>query len=87
MTTQVSIYPNPFEYNLSFEVIVENNESTIVRMLDEKHKIIKMMSWNLKKGTNKTSFDNLQALPSGNYYIDIKDMEGKDLFNTKLMKL
>ena len=87
MTTQVSVYPNPFASTLSFEVVVESNESAIVRMLDHNQKIIKMMSWNLKKGTNKTSFDDLQSLPSGSYYIDIKNMEGKNLFNTKLVKV
>ena len=87
MTTQVTIYPNPFASTLSFEVVVEHNESAIVRMLDQKQKIIKMMSWNLKRGTNKTSFDDLQGLPAGSYYIDIKNMEGKNMFNTTLVKL
>ena len=87
MTTQVSIYPNPFASTLSFEVVVEANESAIVRMLDQKQKIIKMMSWNLKKGTNKTSFNDLQSLPSGTYYIDIKNMAGNNMFNMKVDKL
>ncbi len=87
MTSQVSVYPNPFDTILSFEVVVENNESAILRMLDQKQKIIKMISWTLKKGTNKTSFDNLDPLPPGNYYIDIKNMDGKNLFHTKLVKI
>lgn len=86
MTTQVSIYPNPFGSTLSFEVFVENNEATIVRLLDQKQKIVKMISWHLKRGTNKTSFDNLQSLPNGNYYVDIKNLEGNNLFSTKLAK-
>ena len=86
MTTQVSVYPNPFTSHLSFEISVEQNESSIVRMLNNNQKIIKMMSWNLKKGTNKMSFENLELLPAGNYYIDIKNMEGTNLFSTRLVK-
>ncbi|MEJ7736550.1 MAG: T9SS type A sorting domain-containing protein [Chitinophagaceae bacterium] len=87
MTTQVSIYPNPFASSLSFEIIVENNEATIIRLLDQKQKIIKMISWHLKKGTNKTSFDNLQSLPNGNYFVDIKNLDGSNLFSTKIAKM
>lgn len=46
-----------------------------------------MMNWSLKKGTNKTSFEDLESLPAGNYFVDIRDMEGKNLFNTKLVKI
>ena len=87
MSTQVSIFPNPFLSTLSFEVIVESNSSTIVQMLDKKLKIIKMLKWNLKKGTNKTSIDDLDTLPAGDYFVDIKNMDGKNLFATKIVKL
>lgn len=87
ITTQVTIYPNPFLTTLSVEVVVDNNSSAIVRMLDQQHKIVKMMSWNLKKGSNKTSLNDLETLPAGAYFIDIKNMEGENLFNTKLVKI
>lgn len=87
ITTQVTIYPNPFLTTLSMEVVVDNNSSAIVRMLDQQHKIVKMMSWNLKKGSNKTSLNDLETLPAGPYFIDIKNMEGENLFNTKLVKI
>lgn len=87
MTTQVNIYPNPFVNNLSLEVLVENHFSAIVQILDQNRKIIKMISWNLKKGTNKTTFEDLDSLPSGEYHLDIKNMDGANLFDTKLIKL
>ena len=85
MCTQVSIYPNPFLSTLSFEVTVEHNASAIVQMLDVDLKIVKMLSWNLKKGTNKISLDDLGALPAGNYYVDIKNIDGKNLFTSKIV--
>ncbi|HZG24826.1 MAG TPA: hypothetical protein VEZ17_09620, partial [Chitinophagaceae bacterium] len=79
MITHVKISPNPFVSTLSLEVIVEVNASTIVRMLDNQQKIIKMMNWTLKKGTNTTSVEDLGSLPSGLYYLDIKNMEGQKI--------
>lgn len=87
MTTQISVLPNPFISTLSFEVVVPVNETTIVRMTDENQKIIRLLRWTLKRGTNKTSIDDLQTLPAGDYFIDIKNMEGEHLFNTRLVKL
>ena len=87
MTTHVSVYPNPFTSTLSLEIVVEKNESTIVRMLNEKHNIIRMLSWNLKKGTNKTSLNDLDSVPAGDYYVDIVSMDGKKMFNTRLVKM
>jgi hypothetical protein len=86
-STHVNIFPNPFMSTLSLEVIVEDNASTIVQMLDKQLKIIKMLKWNLKKGTNKTSIDDLATLPAGDYFVDIKNMDGKNLFATKIVKI
>lgn len=87
ITTQVNIYPNPFLTTLSVEVVVETNSSAIVRMLDHDQKIIKMLSWNLKRGSNKTSLNDLDSLPAGAYFLDIKNMDGENLFNTRLVKI
>ncbi len=69
------------------EVVVETNAAAIVRMLDHEQKIIKMMSWNLKRGSNKTSLNDLESLPAGAYFLDIKNMDGENLFNTRLVKI
>ncbi len=87
MSTQVTIFPNPFLSSLSFEIIVENNASAIVQMLDQQLRIIKMLSWNLKKGTNKTSIEDLEDLAAGDYFVEIKNMDGENLFATKIVKL
>ncbi len=87
MSILVSVFPNPFDLILSFEVIIPKSKSTILRIADHQQKIIKMISWSLKKGTNKTSIDDLHTLPAGNYYIELSDMNGKNLFNTKLVKI
>lgn len=87
MPTNVSVYPNPFDGALSLEVIVEASKETVVSMINQQQKIIKLLNWNLHRGTNKTTLEDLGELPSGNYYVEIKNMEGKNLFRTKLVKV
>lgn len=87
MTLQVSIFPNPFDLLIDLEVIIPVNLPTIVRILDHRHNIIKMMSWSLKQGTNKTSFPDLADLPAGNYIVDISNLQGENLYNTRLLKI
>ena len=87
MSTQISILPNPFFSTLLLEVNVENNASAIVQLFDQQKNIIKMLKWNLKKGTNKTSIEGLGTLPPGDYFVEIKNMDANNLFATKLVKL
>jgi len=87
MSILVSVFPNPFDLILSFEVVIPQSKSTILRIADHQQNIIKMISWSLKKGTNKTSIEDLHTLPAGNYYVELSDMNGKNLFNTKLLKI
>ena len=62
MPNHFSAYPNPFIDTLSFEVEVDNNISTIVKIVNPDGKIVKLLSWNIKQGINKTSLHDLQQL-------------------------
>jgi predicted phosphatase len=86
MPNHFSAYPNPFKDSLSFEVEVDTNISTIVKIVNPEGKIIKLLSWNIKQGINKTSLHDLQSLEPGDYFVEIKDMKGNNLFSAKLMK-
>jgi type IX secretion system substrate protein len=86
MSTHLSAYPNPFRETISLEVEVDENISTIVRIVNDGGKIIKLLSWNLKPGTNKTSLHDLETLAEGNYFVDFKDMKGNNLFSARLQK-
>jgi hypothetical protein len=86
MPNHLSAYPNPFSDSLSFEVDIDSNISTIVRIFDEEGKIIKLLSWNLKKGINKTTLTDLESLIPGEFTMEIKDMKGNTMFSTKLTK-
>lgn len=86
MITKVIIRPNPFSTTLTLDIGSEENKNIIVRMFDEKGKIIKMFSWYLVKGTNVTSINDLGNLNAGSYVLDIIDNEGTVLFSYTLEK-
>jgi hypothetical protein len=86
MPNHLSAYPNPFIDSLSFEVEIDNNISTIVRIFDQQGRIAKLLSWNLKKGVNKTTLAGLEGLAAGDFTMEIKDMKGNTMFSTKLTK-
>ena len=86
MPNHFSAYPNPFIETLSLEVEVDANVSTIVKIVNPEGKIIKLLSWNIKQGINKTSLNDLETLDAGEYLLEIKDMKGNNLFSAKLNK-
>lgn len=83
---KLNVYPNPFKSRISLEVSSLYNENAIVSMVDSQEKIIKMFSWYLKTGTNKTSLDGLAALPSGTYRIILKDTNGTAIGDVSITK-
>lgn len=86
MITKVTVRPNPFHTVLTLDVSCESNRNIIVRMFDEKGKIVKMFSWYLVKGTNVTAINELGNLSNGMFLIDIIDNEGNVLFSQKIPK-
>ena len=86
MPNHFSAYPNPFKETLSREVEVDANVSTIVKIVNPEGKIVKLLSWNIKQGINKTSLHDLRSLEAGDYFVEIKDMNGNNLFSAKLNK-
>ena len=86
MPNHFSAYPNPFKETLSLEVEVDSNVSTIVKIVNPEGKIIKLLSWNIKQGINKTSLHDMRSLEPGDYFVEIKDMKGNNLFSARLNK-
>ncbi|MBC8035284.1 MAG: hypothetical protein H7Y03_14135 [Chitinophagaceae bacterium] len=74
---QVNVYPNPFYSKISIELSSEGYENAIVSLTNDGNQIIKMFSWPLKPGTNKTALETLDALSEGTYTIAIKEETGK----------
>ena len=86
MPNHFSAYPNPFQETLSLEIEVDSNVSTIVKIVNPEGKIVKLLSWNIRQGINKTSLHDMCTLEPGDYFVEIKDMKGNNLFSAKLNK-
>lgn len=82
----VKVYPSPFVNRISIEVSCNHAETSIVSMMNQDQKIIKMFSWHLKPGINKTTLDGLSSLEPGSYYIDLKDLSGNVAVSTSVDK-
>lgn len=86
MIPNVIVRPNPFFTSITLDVTCLQGKHVIVRMFDEDEKIVKMFSWFLVKGINITNIGEVSLLPTGNYSLDIVDLEGDVLYSTLIAK-
>jgi hypothetical protein len=86
MITKVVCRPNPFHTSITLDVTCGQSKHVIVRMFDDHERIIKMFSWFLVKGINVTTMNEVSGLVAGTYLLDIVDLEGDLLYNTKINK-
>lgn len=86
MNTQLTARPNPFINSITVEINSPMDQHGIVRLIDGTGKIVRMLSWNLKRGLNITTLNGLKGLPDGIYYIDVVDAEGNFMHKTKIVK-
>jgi len=86
MNTQLTARPNPFVNSITVEISSPADQHGIVRLIDGTGKIVRMLSWNLKRGLNITTLNNLKSLPDGLYFLDVVDSEGNVMHKTKIIK-
>jgi hypothetical protein len=87
LTTEISVFPNPFDHYVMLEVTCEEALDCIILLADlGPGRIIRMMGAGLKNGVNRLSLDDLQSLSAGQYQLDIKTVAGDTLYQTMLIK-
>ena len=88
MNMQISVSPNPFTHLVHVDIQGEskNNNHCVIRFIDQKGKILRMLGISLEPGSNKIDIDKLEDLPPGPYYLDIKNSEGEDIYSSRLVK-
>ena len=87
MPIEISVYPNPFQTTITVEVICIEDQDCILLLADiQNSKIIRMLGAGLGKGLNKIPLEDLQALQSGSYQLDIKNADGDSIYKTQLIK-
>lgn len=76
---ELSIFPNPFTDRINIDIATPGT----LGMYNSLGQCIKKMSYS---NAGKHSIDNLSNLPSGLYFININDRDGKLITTKKLMK-
>jgi hypothetical protein len=87
MTTDISVFPNPFSNYIILELSCEEELDCIILLADlNPGRIIRMLGAGLKNGINRLPLDDLQSLSAGQYQLDIKTVAGDTLYQTMLIK-
>ena len=71
-----SVFPNPFNSFVTLNFQSNNNETAIVKVFNMQGSNIVLKSIQLTKGINYISIDELSALPSGNYLVQLISSDG-----------
>jgi hypothetical protein len=87
LTTEISVFPNPFTHFIILEITCEEKNDCIIVLSDlGRGKIIRMLGAGLTTGLNRISLNNLHSLSAGHYQLDIKTAEGEQIYQTMLVR-
>ena len=87
LTTEISVFPNPFDHFIMLEVTCDEPLDCIILLADlGPGRIVRMMGAGLKQGINRVSLDDLHSLAAGQYQLDIKTVDSEVLYQTMLIK-
>ena len=87
ITTEFSVFPNPFDHFIIVEVSCPEDIDCIVLLTSlEEERIVRMLGAGLKGGFNRIPLYELQSLATGHYQLDIKTPAGDTIYQTVLIK-
>ncbi|MBS1915801.1 MAG: hypothetical protein JST87_05960 [Bacteroidetes bacterium] len=88
MTALISVIPNPFTtiIHVEIECLDNNINYCIVRLIDQKGKILKLVGVNVQEGSTKVSIERLKILAKGEYTLDVLTTDGKKVHSMVLTK-
>jgi hypothetical protein len=86
-SVRVSVDADLRKATITIEVSSGQSRHTIVRLLNEDDKIIRMFSWYLLNGVNSVTLDNLNKDEMSGYWLDLLDYEGNTIFVTQILDL
>lgn len=82
----VQLKPREFNHQITIEVLSENEQEMIVKFRAANGKIHRLFGWQLIAGSNVTTLQQLEGLPTGNYVLEIFSVDGIMLFRGDLSK-
>ena len=84
--TNVSVWPNPFVDKLTVSLVSSEAGTVQLRLLDYSGKTIRVDRFNVVKGNNQLYVNDLKAISSGLYLLQVEDDKGITQFAGKLAK-
>lgn len=87
MTALISVNPNPFTDQLEILIDHESREPSdyVIALSDARGHLHKMAGVTVEKGLTTILLNEL-LLPEGIYFLEIKNTDGRAVFNRKLTK-
>lgn len=80
-----TVQPNPFSNQLNFSVHLTANNQLSISLIDVLGRRVIAQTKNYTAGTQTINLQNLQSLPKGVYFLEIRNEEGSLLLTEKLL--
>ncbi|MEP6725147.1 MAG: T9SS type A sorting domain-containing protein [Bacteroidota bacterium] len=86
MKLKVTVNPNPFTSELAVFIYGHFTVNTVLRLINSTGAIIRVTGYTVNKGDNEIKIDNLGRYASGNYFLEVKLLNGDLLEMISLVK-
>jgi hypothetical protein len=80
------VYPNPFVSTVQIEINTTVQYNAFIHLTDIQGKRLAFKKWNLVKGNNATSFDDIKHFAKGLYIVEVKTTDGVSIYKTTIVK-
>lgn len=84
--TGVSVLANPFHSLLTVDFSSSTEQVVSARLVDITGKQVTVEKWSIPSGNIRENFSNVSGLQPGLYILNIMNVNGEVLFNTKVIK-
>ncbi len=85
-TMKVSTSSRIFVHTVTVEIVARSEGHCIISFSNKHDKILRMMGVNLKEGRHSIQLDDLGSLTAGSYHLEVRNTEGKCLYDIELLK-
>ncbi len=84
VSNKISVWPNPFSQSINVSIESITKGSATMALCNAQGKLLSQRKIQLQEGNNQVSYDGLNSLPAGTYYLQIVNQDKVEHF--KLLK-
>jgi len=86
MKLNVTVNPNPFTSELAVFIHGQFTVNTVLRLINSSGTVIRVTGYTVNKGENKIKIDNPGRYATGDYFLEVKLLNGDLLETISLVK-